>query len=123
MPEYPNLARMKAIDIMTAEKGIQIDWPNIDFITDRNALRKLLKWAGGTSVQEFRIDLELAGERTVFLNRWEAKPRNRLGPQQQSYGFAFEHASTRPAAGCEGTTGHHRISSYVGQPFSGFNDY
>lgn len=113
MPQYPNLARMRAIDIMTAEKGIQVDWPSVDFITDRNALRKLLKWAGDTSGKDFRIDLELAGERTVFLNRWEAKTRNRLGPQEQSYGFAFEKASTHPAPDCQGTTGHHRISSYV----------
>ncbi|EPS94817.1 hypothetical protein FOMPIDRAFT_91296 [Fomitopsis schrenkii] len=112
MPQYPNLARMRAIDIMTAEKGIQVDWPSVDFITDRNALRKLLKWAGDTSGKDFRIDLELAGERTVFLNRWEAKTRNRLGPQEQSYGFAFEKASTHPAPDCQGTTGHHRISSY-----------
>ena len=123
MPEYPSLARMRAIDIMTAEKGIKVDWPNIDFITDRNALRKLLKWADGASGQDFRIDLELAGERTVFLNRWETKNRNRLGPEQQSYGFAFEHASTRPAPGCDGTTGHHRISSYVSPSRLRYHDH
>ena len=61
---------MRAIDLITAEKGIQIDWPSVDFITDRNALRKLLRWGSGVSGKDFRIDLELAGERTVFLNRW-----------------------------------------------------
>ncbi|TFY62059.1 hypothetical protein EVJ58_g4109 [Rhodofomes roseus] len=82
MPRFPNLARMRAIDIMTKEKGIHIDWPGIDFITDRNALRKLLKWASGSSGKEFRIDLELVGERTP------------------GYGHRFELESTRAAPGC-----------------------
>ncbi|KZT66220.1 hypothetical protein DAEQUDRAFT_479255 [Daedalea quercina L-15889] len=112
MPSSPNLARMRAIDIMTEEKGIHIDWPSIDFITDRNALRKLLRWNNGASGKDFRIDLELVGELTVFLNRWEDKTHHRADPHHPGYGFSFEHASTSPARGCEGTTGHHRISSY-----------
>ncbi|KAH9919326.1 uncharacterized protein B0H18DRAFT_1028387 [Fomitopsis serialis] len=92
-PSLQNLARMNAIDIMTGENGVHVDWPNIDFITDRNALRKLLGWAGGYAGRAFRIDLEFAGS-------------------ERSYGFSFEHESTQPAPGCEGTTGHYRISSY-----------
>jgi len=118
MPSFPNLARMKAIDIITEEKGIRVDWPGVDFVTDRNALRKLLRWASGSTGRDFRIDLELVGERTIFLNRWEEKNRVCVDRCHPSYGFSFEHASTRPALGCEGTTGHHRISSYS---FGGLN--
>ena len=113
MPGCPGLARMRAIDIMTAEKGIEVDWPRVDFVTDRDTLRKLFRWAGGTRAGKFRIDLELAGERTVFLNRWEPKARTRPRPDPPTFGFAFERASTCPAPGCEGATGNHRISSYV----------
>jgi hypothetical protein len=90
------------------------DWSEIDFVTDRNGLRKLLRWIDGPNQadkpKEFRIDMELAGH-TVLLNRWEKRTRdNFIG---KSYGFNFEQASTTPAPGCEESTGHHRIVKYV----------
>lgn len=100
---------------MVAVEDVQdnnpFDWSSVDFITDRNSLRKLLKWVGGTSDKEFRIDTQLAGDTTVLLNRWEK--RNQEASGGFTFGFSFEEATTKTAKGCEGTTGYHRIVTYV----------
>lgn len=67
-------------------------------------------WVGERK-QSFRIDLQLAGEKTVLCNRWEAKTKMKTFG---SYGYSFEEAITRAAPGCEtGVGGHHRIITYV----------
>ncbi|KAJ8503209.1 hypothetical protein ONZ45_g11066 [Pleurotus djamor] len=91
------------------------DWPSVDVLTDRNSLRKLLRWInaipGASSDLEFRIDLQLAGEKTVLMNRFSKNERD-----MASFGFGhnFETATTRAEPGChEGThAGHCRISQY-----------
>ncbi|KAJ7752581.1 hypothetical protein B0H16DRAFT_1373209, partial [Mycena metata] len=91
------------------------DWggEKIDFVTDRNGLRKLMRWIDGARAdppaKEFRIDTQLAGK-TVLLNRWEKRTRDNLSGF--TFGFNFEKASTDPAAGCEESSGHHRIVQY-----------
>ena len=91
--------------------GKTVDWPAIDFVTDRNGLRKLSRWISGGDIKDFRIDMELAGEHTILLNRWEAQTRTTfLG---KSYGFGFEQAMTAAVPGCEKSTGHHRIVKFV----------
>jgi hypothetical protein len=94
-----------------AEADGTFDWPSVDFVTDRNGLRKLLRWISGTASKDFRIDMQLAGDRTVLFNRWEVRTREQMSGY--TYGFNFETASTRPASGCERSTGHHRIVRYV----------
>ena len=70
-----------------------------------------MRWTSGTASKDFRIDMQLAGERTVLFNRWETRTREQMNGR--TYGFNFEKASTRPASGCERSTGHHRIVRYV----------
>ncbi|TFY81636.1 hypothetical protein EWM64_g2373, partial [Hericium alpestre] len=99
---------MKAVDAV----GKQVDWFAIDFVTDRNNLRKLLRWTRGGTGQshDFRIDMELAGERTVLLNIFGAhKTYSGIGT---GYGFSFEHETTVPVPGCEDSIGHCRIVKY-----------
>ncbi|KAF7365701.1 hypothetical protein MVEN_00443800 [Mycena venus] len=106
-----------AVDKMqeTNDSPEAFDWcgEKIDFVTDRNGLRKLMRWidAAGThpAPKDFRIDTQLAGS-TVLLNRWETRTRVKFSGT--SYGFNFEKASTDPALGCEESTGHHRIVKY-----------
>ena len=57
-------------------------------MTDRSRLRKLLSWTAGLS-DEWRIDTELAGTKTVT-------GVTRVGGKNISYGFNFEEASTYP---------------------------
>ncbi|KAJ7258800.1 hypothetical protein B0H12DRAFT_436750 [Mycena haematopus] len=117
MPSAVLLPIMLAVD-KTQEANDSpgvFDWSDekIDFVTDRNGLRKLLRWiddAGSNPTpKDFRIDTQLAGN-TVLLNRWEAQTRVRYSGY--TYGFNFEKASTDPALGCEESTGHHRIVKY-----------
>ena len=100
-------------------KRTPFDWSSVDIVTDRNGLRKLTRWAvGGEEVREFRIDLQLAGENTLLMNRWEK--RNREIFSGRTYGFSFEKASTIPAPACKDSTGHHRIITYVCSMFWSF---
>ena len=98
------------------ENKPDFDWSSADFVTDRNGLRKLIRWATSTAgdpPKDFRIDTQLAGDNTVLLNRWERKNKEEPGDRQPSYGFNFEKETTTPAAGCQKSTGHHRIVTYV----------
>ncbi|KAJ7776845.1 hypothetical protein DFH07DRAFT_877028, partial [Mycena maculata] len=90
------------------------EWADhFDFVTDRNGLRKLMRWIDGADAElppkDFRIDMQLAG-RTVLFNRWEKRTRENYSGF--TYGFNFEKASTDPALGCEESSGHHRIVKY-----------
>lgn len=57
------------------------------------------------------MDLEMAGTKTVLVNRWDK--RQREAANGKSFGYEFEKATTRAAKGCEMSTGHHRIIKYV----------
>ena len=71
-----------------------------------------MRWATGSGRgKEFRIDIDLAGRKTVLLTRWEARTAVHA---DQTYGFSFEHHTTEDAPGCGGSTGHHRVVTYVG---------
>ncbi|KAF8964248.1 hypothetical protein BDZ97DRAFT_1817182 [Flammula alnicola] len=111
MPKAVLLPLIMAVNKQTeASNRAPFDWASVDIMTDRNGLRKLMRWVGGEDVRDFRIDLQLAGEKTVLMNRWEK--RNREIFSGRTYGFSFEKASTIPAAGCKDSTGHHRIITY-----------
>ena len=112
MPQATLLPLITAVNKRAEGKKDKFDWASVDIITDRNGLRKLLRWIGGDSdIREFRIDLQLAGEKTVLFNRWEKRTRETFSGR--TFGFSFEKASTQAAPGCRDSTGHHRIISYV----------
>jgi hypothetical protein len=112
MPSANLLPLIVAVNQKQKDEGISpFPWGSIDFVTDRNGLRKLLRWIIGGEVKEFRIDAQLAGKKTILLNRWERRTREQF--TGRTYGFKFEKASTNPAVGCEEGSGHHRIISYV----------
>lgn len=79
-----------------------------------------MRWLRDPAAREFRIDTQLVGDKTMLFSRWEKssmelldKRVNKYGRPIQTYVFAFEKATTRPAKGCEGSTGYHRIVAYV----------
>ena len=117
MPNAPLVPLIAAVNKRSeTSPDFDFDWPKVDFVTDRNALRKLLRWGRNEEgMKDFRIDLELAGEKTVLVNRWEAKTRDVYNGR--TYGYNFEKVSTESAPGCHNGTGHHRIISYVGSPY------
>jgi hypothetical protein len=117
LSEYPMLPLFIAADEIHGQKAAPVDWPMVDVITDRNGLRKLLRWLNpspGREVRDFRIDVELMGSKTLVLGRWEG--RRREPPSGRSYGFRFEDATTRAAPGCP-SSGHHRTITYVRDSF------
>jgi hypothetical protein len=108
----PLLPIFRAIDSMTTIQ--HIDWPSIDFVTNRGNLRALLSWADG-SRETFRIDTQLAGHKTVLLNRTPRVPF--VDPT--SFGSNFEKEASRPVHGCENTSSHHRMILYVSRTLPG----
>ncbi|KAI9065981.1 hypothetical protein FKP32DRAFT_1566831 [Trametes sanguinea] len=109
------LPLFRAVDVMSADGSTTVDWGTVDIITDRNGLRKLLRWlafTGEDTLKEFRIDLQLGGSKTVLMHRWEKRTRENVVPPKGGCGHNFEHESTFAAPGCERSTGHHRIVQY-----------
>lgn len=79
---------MRAVDFTSQlENQPVVEWPSVDFVTDRGNLRKLLRWIEDVSAGKapFRIDMQLAGDGAVLMNRWEKRTRERGHPS--SYGF------------------------------------
>ncbi|KAI0693837.1 hypothetical protein C8T65DRAFT_585445 [Cerioporus squamosus] len=114
------LPLFRAVDIVSEENAdTTIDWSAVDIVTDRNGLRKLMRWlqySGADSAEplkEWRIDLQLGGEKTVLMHRWEKRQREVAAPPKSGCGHNFERESTTPAKGCERSTGHHRIVQYT----------
>jgi hypothetical protein len=115
-PLLPLFAAVDEVQATSPDAGVPFDWASADVISDRNGLRKLIRWAEDSEkLKDFRIDVELVGYRTVLLGRWEK--RNIEAANPWSFGFGFEHVTTREANGCEGATGHHRIITYVSSRF------
>lgn len=119
MGSRPLLPLVRAVQDVESQSGTKtedaFDWSSVDFVTDRNGLRKLLRWiiAGPADPPgDFRIDMQLAGSKTVLMNRWEHLTKEQSGTRR-SYGHNFEELMTVPSPGCEKGTGHHRIIAYA----------
>ena len=112
LPSSPLLPLFASVDTVCSLTGnAQPDWPAVEIVTDRNGLRKLLRWVTGSQRgKDFRIDLDLAGRMTVLMTRWEE--RTAMGASN-TFGLSFEHHATKAAPGCERDVGHHRIITYV----------
>jgi hypothetical protein len=113
---FPLIRAVQDVESQLETQGEEkFDWSSVDFVTDRNGLRKLLRWINFTSgdpPRDFRIDMELAGSKTILMNRWEQITKEQPGTRR-SYGFNFEEAMTVPGPGCERGTGYHSITTYV----------
>ena len=112
----------RAVDIIAEENAdTSLDWGSVDIVTDRNGLRKLMRWLqyspesdnNKEPPKEFRIDLQLGGKKTVLMNRWEKRTRENAEPPRSGCGMNFERESTMSTKGCERSTGHHRIVQHV----------
>ena len=96
------------------------DWSLVDIVADRAALRKLIRWVTNklafkqkcrNSDKLFRLDLQLAGEKTILINRVPLKYAEEYLHHTYREGFGKE--VTTPAAGCRNALDYHRIVSYV----------
>ncbi|KAG6829788.1 hypothetical protein H0H92_003443 [Tricholoma furcatifolium] len=105
------LPLIAAVNHMSDLDNETFDWSSVNLVTDRNNLRKLLRWISHPQgdINDFRIDVQLAGK-TILFNRWENRYREQMSGK--TFGFGFEKASTSAAAGCDEGVGHHRIVRY-----------
>ncbi|KAG2354836.1 hypothetical protein BDR07DRAFT_1474275 [Suillus spraguei] len=102
----PLIPLFAAIDDMDPN----FDYKQFDIITDRNNLRKLLRWASGSSDEkDFRIDVDVAGW-TCLFTRLEAQNTETV-QGFMGYAHEYEKAATKLTRGCERATGHHRMIS------------
>jgi hypothetical protein len=104
------------LPLLTAVHEQQIlpreDWKEVDFITDRNGLRKLLRWIGKASGGDFRLDTQLIGGKTVVMNRWD--PAGTEYSHGDMYTLGFGKAVTKPLPPSTERSGwHHRVVNYV----------
>lgn len=118
LPSYPLLPLFRAADIMEKRAGeaggAAMDWRSVDVVSDRNNLRKLLSYLGSSVRDDFRIDIELAGN-TLILQRWEPRT-SEVVTEGRGFGHSFEAKCTSTPSGLENwkSTGHHRVITYVG---------
>ncbi|KAI6103155.1 hypothetical protein EDD16DRAFT_1727661 [Pisolithus croceorrhizus] len=82
---------------------------NLDLVTDRNNLRKLLRCIDQQRDKTFRIDIDLLGQTCLFTRREETLVETIQG--FRGYGHQYELAATKPR-GSEGEISHHRIICY-----------
>ncbi|TFY64818.1 hypothetical protein EVG20_g5820 [Dentipellis fragilis] len=105
----PLLSLMKAVDAA----GTAVDWRSIDVVTDRNILRRLMRWlVQSHQPKDFRIDIELGGDHTLLMNKCGPNVLLKHSKDARCFGFGFEGATTRNVEGCERSTGHYRIIKY-----------
>ncbi|EXJ59954.1 hypothetical protein A1O7_04102 [Cladophialophora yegresii CBS 114405] len=105
---YPAEALFRSLAIMQPD----LSMGDFDLVTDRNCLRKLLRFVCADVDQSFRIDVHLQG-RVMFLCRWEAELKRIIrGHENFGYGHSFEHATTIFDKALRDSTGHHRVVRY-----------
>lgn len=84
---------------------------DLDLVTDRNSLRKLLRCIDQQRDRAFRIDIDLVGKTCLFTRREESLMETIS--DFRGYGHEFEKAATRSRRGFEEEASHHRIVTYV----------
>ncbi|RYO76632.1 hypothetical protein DL766_003738 [Monosporascus sp. MC13-8B] len=72
--------------------GFEID--DIDLVTDRNNIRKLLRFVQASSAEPFKVRIEIAGDHTAIFTRAETKTNERI-EGFKGFGHNFERAYTK----------------------------
>ncbi|PCH40488.1 hypothetical protein WOLCODRAFT_150530 [Wolfiporia cocos MD-104 SS10] len=115
LPHSPLLPAMYAVDITSKLTEQKVDWSTVDFVIDRNTLRDFLQWIAKQDTAKFRIDTQLAGERTVLCTRRTVHNKVKIDSMRDgSYKHSFARASAirDPRFAEEKSASHHRIIKY-----------
>lgn len=86
-----------------------------DIVTDRNGLKKLLRWINQTDqYRDFRIDIEIVGIDTLLFSRWDIRTYEQGGA---GFGHEFKKLTVKEAGWKESLQlDHRRIVAYVCLP-------
>jgi len=104
-PEFPLEPLFRAICTINPE----YDFKQIDLVTDRNNLRKLLQAISGIRRSDFRINIELVGN-TLLFQRWEKFDQDFVTPSEfKGFGKHFEQSLTTHPADLRNAGSQHRI--------------
>jgi hypothetical protein len=103
-PRFPLESLFRALSIENPEFNIG----DVDLVTDRNNIRKLLRFVQASSNDTFQIKVEIAGDKTALFTRVEEKTKEII-QGFRGYGHSFEKAYTKTPSG---STAHHRIVGY-----------
>jgi hypothetical protein len=101
--EYPLESLFRAVKLCTPE----LDYNNIDFVTDRNNLRKLFNFVDKSADKSFRIDFQKIGNFIVLI-RNEEKTKEICN----DYGKDFEEKVTIPDPDYLVQGSHRRVVKY-----------
>ncbi|KAH7090042.1 hypothetical protein BKA62DRAFT_109705 [Auriculariales sp. MPI-PUGE-AT-0066] len=111
-PEYPLYSLFASILHISPK----YDFIALDLLSDRNNLRKLLRWIRGrgihdATIKDFRIDVQRF-QNTVIFVRMETKT---IEVANKGYGLGFQQkvANAPPGPGAENQTGHNRMVRYM----------
>lgn len=106
--KYPFEPLFRSLAVMQP----RFDMKDVDIITDRNSLRKLLHFVSGTVRDPFRINVRLVGG-VLFFCRWEPETKFLIsGFRDTGFGHNFEKACTFFDPDLKDSSGHHRIVRY-----------
>lgn len=105
-PKYPLEPLFRALFTVNSD----FDLASIDLVTDRNNLRKLLRFISNEDDKPFIIAVQRLGTTTLFTRTEERT--SEYVTSFRGFGHEFEKAYTKWPSGMENSTGHHRIVKY-----------
>lgn len=112
-PRFPLLAMVASVRAYRPNFAFN----EVNIVTTRNSLRKLLRFIRGSerpgAVADFRIDVDVTGK-TMLLTRRELRTVEHYKSRSMRVAQSFERVCTLPADGDYAThMSHHRVVKYV----------
>lgn len=104
-PRFPLESLFRALFVESPESNIS----DVDLVTDKNNIRKLLRFVQASPNNTFQIRVEIAGDKTALFTRVEDKTKEII-QGFRGYGHNFEKAYTKIPSG---STAHHRVVGYT----------
>ncbi|KAJ0158215.1 hypothetical protein CTA2_12064 [Colletotrichum tanaceti] len=108
MPQHPFEPMFRA----AAAMGRDVSFDDVDVVTNRNSLRKLLDFCSPRSQESFRLHLHLVRD-TLIIERCEKHTREFVAGSTRGWGRNFEKASTAFPPNLTESHGHHRTLRYA----------
>lgn len=109
LPRFPFEMAFRAMEAMNPTARLD----DVDVLSNRSSLRKLLKFCSGTSHQSFRLDLQALAN-TLVVEKRERTARHLLHHTFANAGFGhrFERAVSKHPPGMDRTASHRRVLTY-----------
>ena len=116
--KYPFEPLFRSLAVMQPN----FDMKDVDVVTDRNSLRKLLHFASDTVRDPFRINVKLVGG-VLFFSRWEPETKFLIsGFQNTGFGHNFEKVTTSLDSGLKIVVGTTVSSATISGEFDAWFD-